>query len=236
MWKPAIPALLVPIILIIAGVRNVFALIGFTLAAYVAAVTLYEFIRGSAARSHSQNENFFMALWKLIARNRRRYGGYIIHIAIVMMALAIIGVEMFQSTTQKSLATGETVQLADYTIRYDSLAQFPYIDGRTVTRAVVSIFKNGKKLGELYPRYDFYPDGQPMTIPAVRSTLADDLYIVLVNWESNSASQTPFKIYHNPLVSWLWIGSFVLIFGTLIASWPEKEPEPDWESIEIKQV
>ena len=79
-----------------------------------------------------------MALWQLIARNRRRYGGYIIHIAIVMMALAIIGVEMFQSTTQKSLATGETVQLADYTVRYDSLAQFPYIDGRTVTRAVVS--------------------------------------------------------------------------------------------------
>ncbi len=235
-WKSAIPALLVPSILIIAGVRNVFALIGFTLAAFVAAVTLYEFVRGSAARSHSQHENLFMALWQLITRNRRRYGGYIIHIAIVMMALAIIGVEMFQSTTQKSLATGETVQLADYTVRYDSLAQFPYIDGRTVTRAVVSVFKNGKKLGELYPRYDYYPDGQPMTIPAVRSTLADDLYIVLVNWESNSASQTPFKIYHNPLVSWLWIGSFVLIFGTLIAAWPEKEPESDWESVEIKQV
>jgi cytochrome c-type biogenesis protein CcmF len=231
-WKPAIPTLLVPIILIIAGMRNIFAVIGLTLVAFVVSVTLYEFGRGSSARSRSQHENIIMSLWHLVSRNRRRYGGYIIHFAMVMMALAIIGIEMFQTTTQQSLATGESFQLGGYTIRYDSLAQFPYIDGRTVTRAVVSVFRNGKKLGELYPRYDDYPDGQPMTIPAIRSTFADDLYIVLVTWENNSEKQTPFKVYHNPLVIWLWIGSVVLIFGTLVASWPEKEPEVEWESIE----
>jgi cytochrome c-type biogenesis protein CcmF len=230
-WKPVVPALIVPIILIIAGVRNVFALIGFVLVTFAASVTLFEFWRGTAARARSQHENIILAFWQLIARNRRRYGGYIVHLAMIMMALAIIGVELFQTTTQQSLATGDSIQLAGYTIRYDSLAQFPYTDGRTVTRAVVSVFKDGKKLGELYPRYDYYPDGQPMTIPAVRSTLTDDLYIVLVNWENNSVSQTPFKVYHNPLVSWLWIGSFVLIIGTFIASWPEREAEENWVTV-----
>jgi cytochrome c-type biogenesis protein CcmF len=230
-WKPVVPALIVPIILIIAGVRNVFALIGFMLVTFAASVTLFEFWRGTAARARSQHENIILAFWQLIARNRRRYGGYIVHLAMIMMALAIIGVELFQTTTQQSLATGDSIQLAGYTIRYDSLAQFPYTDGRTVTRAVVSVFKDGKKLGELYPRYDYYPDGQPMTIPAVRSTLTDDLYIVLVNWENNSVSQTPFKVYHNPLVSWLWIGSFVLIIGTFIASWPEREAEENWVTV-----
>ena len=89
----------------------------------------------------------------------------------------------------------------------------------------MSVYENGKYLGELHPRYDLFPDGQPMTIPAIRSSLADDIYVVLVNWENISASQTPFKVYHNPLVIWLWIGSFVFIFGTLVAAWPDKEPE-----------
>ena len=230
-WKPAIPTVLASIILFSAGMRNIFALIGLTVVAFVVFVTFYEFGRGSLVRSRSQHENIFLALWHLVGRNRRRYGGYIIHIAIVMMAVAVIGIEMFQTTTQQSLATGESLQLGGYTIRYDSLAQFPYIDGRTISRAVVSVFRNGKKLGELYPRYDYYPDGQPMTIPAIRSTLADDLYIVLVNWENNSELQTPFRVYHNPLVSWLWIGSIVLILGTLVAAWPEKEAEMDWESM-----
>jgi cytochrome c-type biogenesis protein CcmF len=196
-----------------------------TLIAFVVFVTFYEFGRGALARRRSQHENIFLAFWNLVGRNRRRYGGYIIHLAMAMMGLAIIGIQFFQTTTQQSLAIGQSIQLDGYTIRYDSLAQFPYVDGRIVTRAVVSVFRGGKFLGELHPRYDLFPDGQPMTIPAIRSTLVDDVYIVLVNWENVSASQTPFKVYHNPLVIWLWIGSFVFIFGTLVAAWPDKDPE-----------
>ncbi len=223
-WKPAIPAALVPVVLLAAGERNAISLIGFTLVAFVVCVTVYEFGRGVAARMRSQRENAFQALARLVGRNRRRYGGYIIHMAMGMMALAILGVELFQTTTQQTLATGQTLQLDGYTLRFDSLAVFPYTDGRMVTRAVVSLSKDGKDLGQFYPRYDLFPDGQPMTIPAIRSTLADDFYVVLVNWENISVLQTPFKVYHNPLVSWLWLGSFVFIFGTLIAAWPEREP------------
>jgi cytochrome c-type biogenesis protein CcmF len=87
----------------------------------------------------------------------------------------------------------------------------------------LSVFKDGRLLGEVHPRYDLYPDGQPVTVPGIRSTLSNDLYVVLVNWENVSVEQTPFKVYDNPLVNWLWIGSVILLLGTLVAAWPEKE-------------
>jgi cytochrome c-type biogenesis protein CcmF len=222
-WKPSIPTILVPMTLFVLGIHNWIALLGFTLVAFVIFITFYEYWRGVRARQRTQAENFFTALSRLTARNRRRYGGYIVHIAIVVMAMGILGIETFQTQTQKTLAVGDVMQIAGYTLRYDSLAQFPYTDGRIVTRAVVSVIRDGKNIGELYPRYDYYPDGQPMTIPAIRSTLADDLYIVLVNWEDVSMQQTPFKVYDNPLVIWLWIGSFIFIIGTIVAAWPERE-------------
>ena len=226
LWKPFIPTAIVPVVLAVMGVHNWIALVGFTLIAFVIFVTLFEFWRGARSRQNKQNENFLVALWRLAGRNRRRYGGYLIHLSMVVMAIGILGIEVYQTTTQKTLAVGEDIQIAGYTLRYDSLAQFPYTDGRIVTRAVISVFRGGKFLGDLYPRYDYYTSsGQPMTIAGVRSTLADDLYVVLVNWENVSAAQAPFKVYHNPLVNWLWIGSLMFIFGFLVAAWPEREQE-----------
>jgi cytochrome c-type biogenesis protein CcmF len=224
-WKPAIPTLLVPVALFAAGIHNWIALLGFTLVAFGVFITLYEFWRGARARQKSQGESFPLALYHLAGRNRRRYGGYIIHVAMVVMAIGVLGIEVFQTETQRNMAVGDSVQLAGYTIRYDSFAQFPAEDGRMVTRAVLDVSRDGKSLGEIYPRYDLYPSGQPMTIPGVRSTLADDIYVVLVNWENVTASQTPFKFYHNPLVNWLWIGSLLFILGYLVAAWPQKEDE-----------
>jgi cytochrome c-type biogenesis protein CcmF len=225
LWKPAIPALLVLIGLLVAGIFNPYALIGLTFVALTASITLYEFWRAARARSRAQSENFFLALWRLAGRNRRRYGGYTIHMGVILMAVGIIGMEMFQTETQKSLAIGESIQIAGYSVRYDSLAQFKASDQRMVTRAVMSVFKDGQYVGELHPRYDMYPDGQPMTIPGVRSTIADDLYVLLVNWEGVTTQVAPFKVYHNPLVNWLWFGAFIFIFGTLIAAWPDRDLE-----------
>jgi cytochrome c-type biogenesis protein CcmF len=170
---------------------------------------------------------FMVAIWMLARRNPRRYGGYLIHLSMVVMAIGILGMQVYQTTTQKTLAVGQNIQLAGYTLRYDSLAQFPYTDGRIVTRAVMSVYRGAQYLGNLYPRYDNYPDGQPVTIAGVRSTLSDDLYVVLVNWENVSEAQAPFKVYHNPLINWLWIGSLMFIFGFLVAAWPVREKEND---------
>ncbi|MBI4771082.1 MAG: heme lyase CcmF/NrfE family subunit [Chloroflexi bacterium] len=222
-WKPFAASLLVVVALLAAGIRSAGTLLGFWLTAFAAFVTLYEFWRGARARYKTAGESFLVALWNLAARNRRRYGGYVIHLGVVVMAIGIIGNAAFQRETQATLSRGETLTLAGYTMRYDSLAQFDTPDDRNVARAVVSVFRNGRALGELYPRRDYYYSSQqPMTIPGVRSSLEDDFYVLLVGWEPIAESGATFKVYYNPLINWVWAGGLIFILGTLVAAWPDR--------------
>ncbi|HID84005.1 MAG TPA: heme lyase CcmF/NrfE family subunit [Anaerolineales bacterium] len=216
-----------PVLFYLRGMRAWGALLGFWLVNLVAAVILYEYVRAVRARVRRTGESLPRALAQLIARNRRRYGGYIIHLGIVLMALGVIGIEMFQVETQGTIPVGGSLSLGPYTMVYDNLAEFPASDGRIVARATISVYKNGTKVAELHPRRDFYIDArQPMTIPGVRSTWEDDFYVILVDWEPISSQGATFKVFQNPLVSWLWLGTFVFIFGTLLALWPTPEPRP----------
>jgi cytochrome c-type biogenesis protein CcmF len=167
-----------------------------------------------------------LALWRLAGRSRQRYGGYVIHLGVVLMALGIIGIEMFQRETQGTLARGEQLTLGRYVMVYDGLTQFSTPDGRDISRAEVSVFRDGRPVGRLFPRQDFYvSQNQPMTIPGVRSSLEDDFYVLLVSWEPIAQQGATFKIYENPLVNFVWMGGGVFILGTLVAAWPEQEPE-----------
>ncbi len=222
-WKPFGASLLVLVALLIGGMRNPGALLGFWLCAFVGFVTVYEFWRGAAARS-ARGENLALALWRLVARNRRRYGGYIIHLGVVLLAIGIIGIELFQQETQGSLAPGERLQLGGYEIEFVSLIEFQTDDGRLVDRAVVDVYRAGSYVTQLYPRQDFYfESGQPMTISGLHNTWESDVYVLLVGWEPLSGQKATFKVYLNPLVNWVWTGGLVFILGTLVAAWPERE-------------
>jgi cytochrome c-type biogenesis protein CcmF len=234
-WKPTIVSLVIPIVLVIGGIRQPAALLGFWLAAFVSCVTLYEFWRGALARRFNSNESLPLALWRLAGRNRRRYGGYVIHLGVVLMAIGIIGMGIYQTETQGTIPQGGQLTLGKYSIRFDKLDNWDTQDGRNVARAVLSVFKNGQYIGELHPRRDYYYESQqPMTIPGVRSTLEDDLYVILVDWQPVSTLGATFKVFHNPLVNWLWLGGFIFIFGTLIAAWPDKDPET--EAARVRRV
>ena len=234
MWKPFIASVVVVIIALALGVRHWAALLGFWLTAFVAAVTLYEFYRGALARHRKSGENFFVALGRLASRNRRRYGGYIIHLGVVLMAIGIMGIEMFQTETQGTVPQGGELSLGDYSVRYDRLDIFDTNDNRNVARATLSVFKNGKFVAELHPRRDFFYDSQqPMTIPGVRSTMEDDFYVLLVDWLPVSTQGATFKLFHNPLVNWLWLGAFVFIFGTFVAAWPDKDPQLERKAAKV---
>lgn len=224
MWKPMIASLIVPIFLYFQGMEIIGALFGYWIASFVLFVTIYEFWRGAMARRRRHGENLPTALAHLAGRNRRRYGGYIIHLGVVLMAFGIIGIEIFQSETQATLAQGEQLTLDRYVMTYDSLSQFDTPDGRNVARAVVTVYEDGEFVGKLYPRRDFYYAAQqPMTIPGVRSTLEDDFYVLLVGWEPIAQAGATFKVYHNPLVNFVWLGGIVFIIGTLVAAWPDQE-------------
>jgi cytochrome c-type biogenesis protein CcmF len=199
------------------------ALLGFWLIALSLSVTLYEYGRGVVARARSTGENLALAFWRIGGRNHRRYGGYIIHTGLILMGLGILGIELFQVQTQVTLQRGQTLQVENYQVKYDSLAIFDTSEGSNVARAVVDVGQNGNKIGEIYPRVDYYYDTQQqIKIPGLHSTLKGDLYVLLVDWESFSFDTATFKIYYNPLVPWLWIGSLIFILGILVAAWPAR--------------
>jgi cytochrome c-type biogenesis protein CcmF len=234
-WKPAIAALVITVLIFFTYNRNWIALTAFFLVALTILVTLYEFWRGARARQKTQGENFFSALSHLTGRNRRRYGGYIIHISMMLMAIGILGIEIFQTETQGTLQVGESLNLQGYQLVYKDIAQWDDLaTGVNHTRAVIEVYKNNRLLIDLHPRTDYFYDAQQnMTIPGVRSTLADDVYILLVDWEPASAVGATFKLYINPLVNWLWIGSFAFLLGVIIAAWPDKEPESEAEAAPV---
>ncbi|HSL28747.1 MAG TPA: heme lyase CcmF/NrfE family subunit [Anaerolineales bacterium] len=226
-WKPIVGALAITAVLFVTYTQKIGALIGFFLIALVLLVTIYEYWRGAYARQRSQGENIFTAFWNLTGRNRRRYGGYIIHLSMMLMAIGIMGIEIFQMETQGTLQQGQTMSLGKYELTYREIAQWDdRPSGVNYRRAVLDVYEDGEYLGQLAPRIDYYYDSQQnMTIPGQRSTLRDDLYILLVDWEPVGASGATFKVFVNPLVNWLWLGSFLFLAGVIIAAWPEKETE-----------
>src|SRR5215212_4137991 len=226
-WKPTVGALVITAVLFVTYTQKIGALLGFFLVALVILVTIYEYWRGAHARQRSQGENILTALWNLTGRNRRRYGGYIIHISMMLMAVGILGIEIFQVETQGRIGVGESLNLSNYTVTYRELASWDDAPkGVNYTRAVVDVYRNGIYLGELHPRRDYYYDSQQaMTIPGERATLRDDLYILLIDWEPASTTGATFKVFVNPLVNWLWLGSLLFLAGIVIAAWPEKEME-----------
>jgi cytochrome c-type biogenesis protein CcmF len=225
-WKPALFSLLALIAALALGVRMGSALLGFWLVAFTASITLYDYARAVMARRRRTGENPAVALLHLAQRNRRRYGGYIIHLGVVLMALGIIGITFFQTETQGTIKPGQSLTLDGYQVTFHDLAVFDTNDGRNVARAVVNVSRDGRLLAQVFPRRDYYYESQqPITIPGVRSTLEDDVYVLLVDWQPISTDGATFKVYHNPLVNWMWLGGIVFILGTLVAAWPDKDPE-----------
>jgi len=226
LWKPGLASIILIVVLRFTGVTNIAALIGYGLVTLVTLVTLYEVWRGAFARHRRHGESLPLSLWRLAGRNRRRYGGYIIHIATVLMALGIIGIELFQSETQGTISRGEQITLGRYTMIFESLTQWDAADGRNVARAVVDVYRDGVLVDQVFPRRDFYYDSQQSaTIPGVRSTMEEDFYVLLVGWEAIGNQGATFKVYHNPLINFIWLGGIIFILGTMVAAWPEGDPK-----------
>lgn len=190
------------------------------LVTFVVLAILLEFWKGIAARIKGRGESPFSALLKLISRNHRRYGGYIIHLGVVMIALGFIGDSYFKEETQGTVGIGETLQLGEYSLRFDNLDYYAGSDGREILEATTTLFRNGEFVHQLKPRRDYFVvQEQPMTIPGVYSTPGFDVYVLLVGWEEIGNQSSTFKIYLNPLVNWTWLGGIILTLGTVIAAW-----------------
>lgn len=228
LWPAAVGLATMAILYLVADVKIFGAVLGFGFCAFTLTATLIEYGRGVSARHRSKGESYPVALWRLVGRNRRRYGGYFIHIGVILVAIGVVGSRFYQVESQRNLAIGQSMTISSeffgtYELTYRGLREGDSPDDRIITEAVLSVTHNGQPAGTLIPTREFFVvQQQPMTIPDKRSTLADDLYVILAGWEGSGETAT-FKAYINPLVNWLWIGGFVFIIGTLIATWPSPQ-------------
>ena len=197
-----------------------YAFISFFLAIFVTSTIIIEFIRGVRARKEMTKEGYLKSLFGLIARNKRRYGGYIIHIGIVCLFVGITGSSAFKVEKVETLRKGESFTIKDYRLELVSVDSYP-TESKHITSATLAVYKGGRQIGTLRPEKNFYPKGeQTVTEVALRSTLKEDLYVILTQYSQDGSAT--FKGIINPLIMWMWLGGVVLVMGTILAMWPGK--------------
>lgn len=232
LWLPTLIAVASVVLAVLLGApANPFALLGYLALAFTGFVTLFEYGRGALARARSTGQPAPVAAWTLLGRNRRRYGGYLVHLGIVLIGLGVLSSTMFQQTTQGQLARGESLGVAGYSITYRGLQFVAGGDDQKIALATVDVYQGGTYLGALQPQVEQYLEtGETMTPPAVYPARLglEDVYVILVGWETIGDSAATFKVYINPLVNLIWGGGLLFVFGLLAAMWPDGREVPTW--------
>jgi cytochrome c-type biogenesis protein CcmF len=207
--------------LVAAGVRVWSSGVCFALCGFVLGTIAQEFIRGAQVRRGATGADVLTSMIGLVARSRRRYGGYIVHVGIVLIFLGFAG-EGFKQEEQVILKPGQEVTVAHFTVRHDALRVTNDAQKQMVT-GHVSVFVDGKPLGTMRPARWFFNrrEDDPTTEVAIRRGLGEDLYIVLAGYDAASQSAT-YAVTVNPLVNWIWFGFSVIAIGTGIALLPER--------------
>jgi cytochrome c-type biogenesis protein CcmF len=202
--------------------RSIYPALGLGVCGFVAATIVQEYTRGVMARRVANQENAIIAMGNLYRRNGRRYGGYLVHLGIVMIGVAVVGNQFYQQTTHATLEKGQSVQIAGYELMYtDLIVQQESNRTEFVTPILVYDVGSGKLITTLRPQRNVYnknPDA-PTSEVGLRMSPLEDVYVVLNGWDNSGANAT-FSIFINPLTIWIWIGGIVLVIGTLIAIWP----------------
>ncbi|MBI3741329.1 MAG: heme lyase CcmF/NrfE family subunit, partial [Chloroflexi bacterium] len=207
------------------GIRDFVALTGYFIASLVLVATTFEIVEGARARARATRENILSALRGLFARNRQRYGGYLVHIGIAIMAIGIIGSQVYAVDATRALKLGEKFVLRDYTLEYVALNPFQTRGEAEITSAQINVTRDNILIATLTPARGFYPRQQDtQTLPAIFSTPQEDLYVIIAGWEDNFATVS-FRAYVNPLVFWLWFGGLILILSTILAAFPNARVE-----------
>jgi cytochrome c-type biogenesis protein CcmF len=216
---PIASALVGAAILLVAGVPFGGAFVTFVFGVFVLGTIVQEFWRGVRARQAMLHERAPRALVRLVDKNRRRYGGYIIHVGVVSVFVGIAASSAFRIEVTQTLKPGETMQVGKFTLQYDRVTSSEDAHLSTLA-AQVTVMEDGQPIAMLAPEKRLYKKPQqPTTEVALRPTLTEDLYLVLGSFDPATQIIT-LQAYVNPLVAWLWIGGVLMAIGTAITMWP----------------
>jgi cytochrome c-type biogenesis protein CcmF len=193
----------------------------FGLCAFSATTIIQEFVRGAAVRRQATGTDRLTALVGLVARSRRRYGGYLVHVGVVLMFLGFAGGGLEQEISA-TVRPGQQITLGDYVLHYRALTVTEDAQKQMIT-AELDVERNGTAIDGMYPaRWFFFgKEEEPTTEVALRRTLAEDLYVVLGGYDA-AAQSADLQVSINPLVNWIWFGVGVVVIGGIVTLLPER--------------
>jgi cytochrome c-type biogenesis protein CcmF len=203
------------------GQIGFWTLASISLGSFVTTTIAQEYAMAIRARVGRRGESVSEALWFLLRRNQRRYGGYVVHLGIVLILVGIAG-SGFNQEKLENVRPGDSTSLARY--RFDYLTADPipaqHYGG---AKAQIALFRDEKPLAMMVPEKRVYwLEQQPTSIPSIYSTWLEDVYVILSQVEADGSATL--KIHRNPLVNWIWLGGLVMVVGNLLVMWPHPVP------------
>ncbi len=223
LW-PLVAAVAVTLGLLAGGVRQGYALAAFFICAFALFIIVYEWFRETRARHQARSEGYLRAFGNLVMGNRPKYGGHVIHIAMILIAVGVAGSSIYGVDKEAALKPGDSVAIRNYTLTFDNMAHSG-TEAKFVVTANLSVRNGNKLIGEVTPGKIFNQNyDQPVSEVSIRSTPVEDLYVILLGWDESGA--VAFKVLVNPLVTWIWVGGWLLALGGVLACWPERRRLP----------
>jgi len=213
------------VLLFIGAGSSIPGLVAYTFSAFVLATIVMEFVRGTRARKALGAASWPSAFGSLISRNRRRYGGYVVHAAIVMLAIGVAGSSAFDKVGDARLAKGGTMRVGDYTLVYRSLDE-RQVSNATEVRATLEVRRGDRDLGTLRAGKNAYTIEQQVSNEvAIRSDklTGEDLFVIAE--QINPDGSVNFRVFVKPLVNLIWLAGLVFLIGSVITLWPDRREQ-----------
>ena len=200
-------------------------LIAYTFSSFVLASIVLEFARGARARRALGAGSWPAALGELVARNRRRYGGYVVHASVVLLAIGVAGSSAYQTVREAKLRPGESMEAAGYTLTYRSLTRETR-ENHIADRAAVELRRGGELVGTVYPgKNRYFAEEQVSNEMAIHRDWLRAEDVDVIADQLNADGSIFFKVFVKPLVNLIWLAGVVFVGGALVALWPDRREE-----------
>jgi cytochrome c-type biogenesis protein CcmF len=220
---PAAVATLLAVAMVAGGAGDKpLAVAGYSFAVFALAAIVRELVVGTRARRSATGAGWLRSAATLVARNRRRYGGYLVHVAVVLLAIGVVGSSLFGVTRQKSLHVGDAMSVGDYTLRLDR-SYIRVAANALELRAQLAVFRGGSRIGTVTAGKNRYVvEGETSNEAAIRTDWrrAEDLFVIAEQFDANGVVWL--KVLVNPLVDLIWLAGGVFLLGSLIPLWPQR--------------
>jgi len=221
-WPAAVAVVVGALLLVLGAGSSLLGMVGYTFAAFVLAAIVLEFVRGTRARKALGESSWVGAFTSLVGRNRRRYGGYIVHASIALLLIGAVGIGVYGTTSIRKLEPGQTMAVGGYTLRYLGSTE-QRVENRTELRARLAVSRGDTRLGTLAAGKNRYEEGsrEVSNEVGIRTDWlrAQDLFVIADRF--NADGTVWLKVLVNPLVNLIWVSGLVFLLGSFVAMWPD---------------